>query len=168
MVLCTPGPLAFPGSRHPLGRGRCVTIPRESLPRSNHVLSEADVQLHRRSDLARHQPRSADAFDEVLAELQRVGLVRHIGVRGNVMPTRIAAARRNLRTEPLQPWAPARRCADGTLLPVAASRMCHSSRLAGSARYSRSHCPTLFSLQICLPNARRPPLPIRNAAALAL
>ena len=58
---------------------------------------------------------SIEAPLAVLAELQRQGLVRHIGL-SNVTPAQIAEGRRicrhRLRAEPFQPGAPGRRCVD--------------------------------------------------------
>ena len=91
---------------------------------------------------ARGRARSRSS-STVLAELQRQGLVRHIGL-SNVTAAQIAEARRiarhRLRAEPLQPGASRGRRADRRSCQRTASPMCRSSRSAASRRCSRRRC----------------------------
>ena len=95
-----------------------------------------------RSMFDMHGPAEGSIEEQVsvLAELQRQGLVRHIGL-SNVTPTQIAEGRADrrdrLRAEPVQSRPSRRRCSDRRSSPATASPMCRFSRSADSRRCNR-------------------------------
>ncbi len=81
---------------------------------------------------------------KTVADLQRQGLVRHIGL-SNVTPTQFEEARDIAAIVCVQnQYNLAHRDDDSFIdaLAARASPMCRSSRSAGSARFSRRRCPT--------------------------
>ena len=94
-----------------------------------------------------HGPAEGSIAEQVtvLADLQRKGLIRHIGL-SNVTAAQVAEAQAitddRVRAEQLQSGPPPRRRPDRRPGPAGHRRTCRSSRSAGSRRCSRPRCRT--------------------------